>query len=92
MKGLAQSTHRVYSSGQKRFLGFCGSADLLAVLASEDVPCKFVAKMASEGLRHRTIKSYMAGIRHLHIEEGLEDPFLPCLPRLHYVLRGVKRS
>ncbi len=43
-------------------------------------------------VRHRTIKSYMAGIRHLHIEEGLEDPFLPALPRLHYVLRGVKRS
>ena len=34
----------------------------------------------------------MAGIRHLHIEEGLGDPFLPALPRLHYVLRGVKRS
>ncbi len=24
--------------------------------------------------------------------EGLEDPFLPSLPRLHYVLRGVNRS
>ncbi len=92
VKDLTQSTHRVYSSGQKRFLGFCGSAGLLAVPASEDVLCKFVAKMASEGLRHRTIKSYMAGIRHLHIEEGLEDPLLPARPHLHYVLRGVKRS
>ena len=54
--------------------------------------CKFAAKLASEGLKHRTIKSYMAGIRHLHIEEGLGDPFLPALPRLHYVLRGIKRS
>ncbi len=92
VKGLAQSTHRVYSSGQRRYLGFCASANLSAVPASEDTLCKFAAKMASEGLRHRTIKSYMAGIRHLHIEKGLVDPFLPALSRLHYVLRGVKRS
>ena len=48
--------------------------------------------MASEGLKHWTTKSYMAGIRHFHVEEGLGDPFLPTLPRIHYVLRGVKRS
>ena len=57
--------------------------------AEEDV---FVPVMASVGLKHRTTKSYMAGIRHFHVEEGLGDPFLPTLPRLHYVLRGVKRS
>ncbi len=44
--------------------------------ATEEVLCKFVAQVASEGLRHRTIKSYMAGVRHQHIEEG-GDPFLP---------------
>ncbi len=86
IKGLAQSTHKVYSSGQRRFLNFCTSAGLQAVPAGEDVLCKFAAKMASEGLRHRTIKSYMAGIRHLHIEEGLDDPFLPTLSRLHYYM------
>ena len=48
--------------------------------------------MASVGLKHRTTKSYMAGIRHFHVEEGLGDPFLPTLPQLHYVLRGIKRS
>ena len=60
--------------------------------AEEDVLCRFIAKMASEGLKHRTIKSNMTGIRHLHVEEGLGYPFLPTLPRLHYMLRGVKRS
>ena len=48
--------------------------------------------MASEGLKHWTTKSYMAGTRHFHVEEGLGDPFLPTLSRLHYVLRGVKWS
>ena len=37
--------------------------------------CKFVAHLAAEDLKHCTItKSYMAGIRHLHIKEGLGDP------------------
>ncbi len=54
--------------------------------------CKLVAQLATEGLKHSTIKSYMAGVRHLHIGEGLGDPFLSPWPKLHYVLRGVKRS
>ena len=54
--------------------------------------CRFIAKMASEGLKHRTTKSYMAGIRYFQVEEGLGDRFLPTLPRLHYMLRGVKWS
>ncbi len=82
----------MYSSGQRRFLNFCFAAGLQATSTGEDVLCKFAAKMPSEGLKYQTIKSYMAGIRHLHIEEGLADPLLPTLPQLHYVLRGVKRS
>ena len=89
MKGLAQST-QVYTSGQKRFLDFCASAGLRAVPAEEEVLCKFAAKLANEGLRHRTIK-YMAGIRHLHIEEGLADPFLPALPHLEGSEEGRSR-
>ena len=91
VKGLAKSTQRAYTSGQKH-LNFCTSAGLQTLPAGEEVLCKFAAKTANEGLKHRTIKTYMAGIRHLHIQEGLEDPFLPALSRLHYVLRGVKRS
>ena len=49
----------------------------------------FVAKLVAEGLKHRSIKTYMAGVWHLHIEEGL---FMPVLARLHHVLRGVKRA
>ena len=89
VKGLAENTHKVYSSGQRRFLNFCATAGLVAVPAREEVLCKFVAQLAEEGLKHRTIKCYMAGI---HIAEGLGDPFLPPLAKLHYVLRGVKWS
>ena len=59
--------------------------------AGEEVLRKLAAALATKGLRHRTIKSYMTGIRYLHIE-GLGDPFLQSLPHLHCVLQGVKRS
>ena len=56
--------------------------------ASEEGLCRFVAKLAGDCL---TIKSYLSGVRHLHVEEGLTDPFERPLHRLHYTLRGVKR-
>ena len=63
-----------------------------ALPAGEDVLCRFVAQLSQDGLKHRTIKTYMASIRHLQIERGLDDPFAPSLCKLHYVLRGVKRT
>ena len=58
----------------------------------EKVLCQFVARLVQEGLKHRTVKSYLSAVRHLHIEEGEEDPFQAPLNRLHYVLRGVKKT
>ena len=42
VKGLTENTHKVYSSGQRRFLKFCAMAGLVAVPAREEVLCKFV--------------------------------------------------
>ena len=64
----------------------------MAVPAGENVLCQFAAQLAMEGLLHRTIKSYMSGVRHLHIEEGFSSPFEPAQPKLHYVLRGIKQA
>ena len=36
LKGLAESTHKTYSRGRRRYLGFCSSAGLPAVPAGED--------------------------------------------------------
>ncbi len=59
--------------------------------ASEATLCKFVAHLAEAGLRHRTIKVYLSAVRHLHVVEGERDVFAAGLPRLQYVLQGVKR-
>ena len=92
MMGLAESTHKLYATGVCRFTRVCAAVGLTVVPASEGAPCHFAATLEEEGLRHRTIKSYMAGVRHLHISEGYGDPFTHDLHRLHYVLRGIKRA
>lgn len=52
----------------------------------------FVSYLADEKLTHRTIKTYLSAVRFLQISEGHLDPFQgSAMPRLEYVLRGVKR-
>ena len=84
-RGLADSTQRAYRSSQKRFLTFCRDGGLVAVPASEATLCQYVSFLAQAGLKHGTIKAYLSSIRHLHIQEGREDPFQPTLHRLEYV-------
>ena len=62
-----------------------------AVPASETLLCRFVAYVAREKLKHRTIKVYLSAIRFLHIVEGAGDPFKVPLTRLEYILKGIKR-
>ena len=57
----------------------------------EDTLCKYVAFLAKEGLKHRSIKSYLSGIRWSQIQQALGNPFAHPMPRLEYVLSGIKR-
>ena len=48
--------------------------------------------LADENLTHRTIKTYLSGVRYLQIRSGLPDPFHGShMPRLDYTMKGVKR-
>ena len=58
----------------------------------EDKLCRFVVFLASEGLKHRTIKLYLSGLRFANIFQDYGNPFKSeALPRLEYVLGGIKR-
>lgn len=91
LHGLAESTRRTYGTAKRRYLEFCTARDLAPVPASEQQLCSFVAYLALDSLTHSTIKSYLSGVRHLHIEEGQGDPGICGMARLEQVLRGVKR-
>ena len=90
LRGLADSTCKLYACGQQWYMNFYASAGLLAVPSGANVLYQLAAQMAKEGLQHRTIKSYMSSVHHLHIEEGFSNPIKPDLLKLHYVLQGIE--
>ena len=91
-KAIANSTQRAYRTGARRFYEFCRLANLSPRPASERDLCRFVSHLASLGLKHRTIKVYLSGIRFDLLKAGLPNPFQDAvMTRLEYVLRGVKK-
>ena len=93
-RGLAESTHRTYSSGLKRFLAFCHACAISTPFpVTEYQLCSFVATLARQGLAPSTIRTYVAAVRHAQIVRGLPEPREhSALPRLHLVQSGVRRD
>ena len=91
-KGLAQSTLRSYQSGIKRYREFCIKLNKLPFPESEDVLSAFVAMLAEEGLSYSSIRLYLSAIRYHHIKSDLGEPGISAMPRLAYIVKGVKRE
>jgi hypothetical protein len=88
--GITLSTRASYSSALRRYLSFCQQFHLLQ--RSETTLCRFAASLGQQRLKHRTVKSYLSGLRFAHIHQGLGNPFMMDMPRLGYVLSGIKRE
>ena len=91
-KGLADSTQKTYRTGKERYLKFCRQLGLEPIPLVESNLCSFVSFLALESLKHRSIKVYLSAVRHMQISEGLADLFRGTMPRLEYVLKGIKRA
>ena len=90
---IASSTRAAYKSAQRRYHAFC---TLFGVEQPyplrEETMCRFVAFLAGEGLKHRSIKAYLAGVRFANIAQDYGNPFLNgAMPRLEYTLWGIKK-
>lgn len=92
VRGLSASSWSTYGAGKRRYLSFCARANLDPLPASESTLCRFVAYLASEGLKAQSISGYLAAVRHLSIEAGFAPQPRGECPRLAYVLKGVSRS
>ena len=93
-KGLATSTFRSYTSAQKRFLNFCAQFKISSEFPiTENILCYFVSALSNNSLDHQSIKYYLSGICHAQIALDHGDSFASqSMPRLEYVLKGIKRS
>ena len=59
---------------------------------NENLLCRYVAYLASEGLSPKSIKLYLSAIRHLQIEFHSVDPKIHAMPTLEQVIKGAKRE
>ena len=51
----------------------------------------FAALLGQQGLKHKSIKAYLSGLRFTQIHQGMDTPFQLAMPRLEYALLGIKR-
>ena len=59
---------------------------------SENTLLLFVGHLHQWSLSHGTIKSYLAAVRFEQITRGMGNPNIDLMPRLEYVLKGVKKK
>ena len=90
--GIANSTQRVYKFGDKCYNDFCNNFCLTPYPVIESSLSYFVAYLYKERLSAGMIKSYLAAVRHSQIARGLGDPNISWMPRLEYIVKGVKRK
>lgn len=69
---------------------FCTSHGILPLPATELTLRYFCAHLSSS-CAYQTIKVYLAGIRLLHLEQGLDDPTRDA-SLLHYLCVGIRRT
>jgi hypothetical protein len=79
---IARSTRSAYACALRRYFSFCQQFNVECQFPlTEATLCRFVAFLGQQNLKHRTIKSYLSGLR-----------FREDMPRLDYVLTGIKRE
>ena len=90
--GIAPATAGTYTSAKRRFSEFCLQIGVPPVPAAQHTVALFISYLAQSGLRSTSIQTYMAAIRHMHIEAGLDPPAREHWHQVNYVLRGIKRA
>ena len=90
---IAPSTRETYNSAQCICRVFCKSFGVEQPYAlQEETLCRFVTFLAGEGLKHRSIKAYLAGIMPANIAQDYGNPFFNgAMPHLEYMLGWIKK-
>ena len=68
---LAENAKKAYLAGEKQYIKCCQSFQVDQVVpTNESTLCYFVVFVART-VKHSTIKSYLAGVKHLHLKYGV---------------------
>ncbi len=86
-KNIARSTDKVYTSAQRIFLDLCQRLSLTPMPVAESTLILFVTELA-QTRAYSTIRTCLAGVRHLHIIHNYGNPLEKKL-KLDLVLKGI---
>ena len=86
---IASSSRRTYQQGQQAFESFCRNISAQPYPLNEGTLRLFVTFIA-HSLSFATIQTYLASLRHRHIELGFPSNF-DQMDSLRFLLRGIKR-
>lgn len=90
INALAKVTQRNYDAFVRSNLNFCDRFEQVALCPSDETLQLYVAVLARTS-SYRTIKTYLNGVRIVHLEAGLANPLLGNY-NLERTLRGIKRT
>jgi hypothetical protein len=86
---LRDTTHKTYSSAQRKFIEFCNTYGYQAIPASDYTLTQYIASLHSQGLKGSSIRVYIAAIRSLHVLQGHPVPVYS--ERLLLALKGAQK-
>lgn len=87
--GVRPRTAATYNAAQQRYLKFCFQINAQALPCSEETALLYVAYLSKEGLKASSVRVYLAALRSLHIEQGLNNP-LEGYMRIHRAVRAIE--
>ena len=93
---VAPSTRAAYSSVVCRYHNFCNRFNIQNPFPlTESILCRFVAFLGKEGLKHRSLKVYLSGLRFFTNSSSSRQSIpqgLHACPLLDYMLAGIKQA
>ena len=89
---LSQVGRPTYAAGKRRYSNFCKLLGKNPIPTTECTLTLFVTHLATSNTSLRTIKVYLAAVRHMHVCKGLHKQFnYQVTPRLQLILRRIKK-
>ena len=86
----SSTSRQTYAQGQQSFITFCTTYNLQPYPLTETT-LRLLTTYLARSLSYATIQTYLAAIKHKHIEEGFQPAFHQ-MHLLRLLLRGIKRS
>ena len=71
---FAHCTYCTYYCDKNHHSKFCQESELVAILVQESALCLFVLYLATQGLKHDTIKVFLSAVSHLQMEAIASGP------------------